>query len=215
MKEVKTGTYIRMTEIGEETHNFNFYTDLGAAKKLEFVDSVVSILVDENHYNSIIRNLIFDFYIIDIMTDVDIAELKESAAFLDDVEEFLEETNIIDIVKANANPALFIELNNAVNNSIQYLTGIHTNPINDALASLLSTIENKVNEIDLDSMTEMAQKFAALTKDFTIENVVDAYMNSDLHKNNLKEIEEAKNIRAEFAKDLDSAIKIVNKENVK
>ena len=64
-------------------------------------------------------------------------------------------------------------------------------------------------------MTEMAQKFAALTKDFTIENVVDAYMNSDLHKNNLKEIEEAKNIRAEFAKDLDSAIKIVNKENVK
>lgn len=215
MKEVKTGTYIRMTEIGEEINNFNFYTDLSAARKLEFVNSVVSILVDENHYNSVIRDLIFDFYVVNIMTDIDTSELEKSTNFLNDVEQFLEETNIVEIVMANAHPTLFTELNNAVDNSIRYLTGIHPNPLNDALTSLLSTIEKKVDEIDLDSMMAMAQKFAGMTDDFTFENAINAYMNSDLHNNNLKEIAEVKNARAKFAKDLDNAIKTVNKENIK
>lgn len=215
MKEAKTGTYIRMTETGEETHNFNFYTNLSSANKLKFVNSIVDILIDENHYNSVIRDLIFDFYVVSIMTDIDTSELDESTDFLNDVERFLEETNVVEIVRANAHPALFNELNNAVDNSIQYLTGIHTSPLNDALTSLLSTIEKKVNEIDLDSMMAMAQKFAGMTEDFTLENAINAYMNSDLHNNNLKEIAEAKNIRVEFAKDLDNAIKTVNEDNIK
>ena len=75
---------------------------------------------------------------------------------------------------------------------IQYLTGIHTNPIGESLASLFSTIEKKVNEIDLDSMMSMAQKFASMTEDFTMENLVKEYMNSDVHKENLAEIANSK-----------------------
>jgi hypothetical protein len=195
MKEVKTGTYIHITENGEETHNFNFYADLSVAKKMNFVDSVVSLLVDENHYNSVIRNLVFDFYVIDIFTDIDTTDLVSSNNFLDDVEKFLDETNVVEIVKANSPIALFAELNDAVDKSIQYLTGIHSNPLNDALASLLNTIESKVNEIDLDSMMTMAQKFASMTEDFTMENAVNAYMNSDIHKRNLAEIAEVKNAK--------------------
>lgn len=210
MKEVKTGTYIRMTEIGEETHNFNFYTDLGVANKLKFVNSVVSILVDDSHYNSIIRDLIFDFYVIDIMTDIDVAELKTSPTFLNDVEQFLEETNIVDIVKVNAYPTLFNELNKAVDNSIAYLTGIHLNPLNEALATLMNTVEARINEIDLDSMMNMAQKFAGMTGELTPESIMNAYINSDIHKKNLAEIEESKKGKTEIAKNLDKAIKEVN-----
>ena len=212
MKEVKTGTYTRITENGDETYNFNFYTDLSAANKTKFVNSVIDILVDDNHYNSVIRNLLFDFYIIDIFTDIDTTELVTSASFLNDVEKFLEETNVVEIVKANVSPSLFDELNEAVNKSIQYLTGIYTNPLNEALASLFSTLERKVNEIDLSDMIGMAQKFANMTDDFTLENAMNVYMNSDTHKKNLADIMEAKNKRAEFAEDLDKAIKLVNKK---
>lgn len=215
MKEVKTGTYTRITENGDETYNFNFYTDLSAANKTKFVNSVIDILVDDNHYNSVIRNLIFDFYIIDIFTDIDTTELVTSASFLNDVEKFLEETNVVEIVKANVSPSLFDELNEAVNKSIQYLTGIYTNPLNEALASLFSTLERKVNEIDLSDMISMAQKFANMTDDFTLENAMNVYMNSDTHKKNLADIMEAKNKRAEFAEDLDKAIKLVNEDNKK
>lgn len=193
MKNVMTGTYIR----GDKFINFNFGTSLSTAEKLRFVNSIVDILVDEGHYNSVIRDLVTDFYIVDIFTDVDTVELKQSPKFVNDVEQFLEETNIVDIVKANASPTLFDELNKAIDNSIEYLTGIHTNPLNDALASLVSMLEKKLNEFDMASMMDMAQKFSAIAGELTPEKVVNAYIDSDLHKNNLEEIAESKAERVE------------------
>lgn len=208
MKEVKMGVYTK----GEETFNFNFYTDLSIAQKLLFVNSVTDLVVDENRYNSVIRDLVFDFYAIDVMTDIDTTEFKASPAFLDSVEQFLEETNIVDIVKANASPTLFDELNKAVDKAIEYRTGIHPSPIADSLASLFSTIEKKAKEFDMNDMVDMAQKFAGMTGELTPESIVDAYMNSDTHQKNVIEVEEAKKQRAEFAKDMDKAIKSVKEE---
>lgn len=181
---VVTGVYTNNGEL----YNFSFNTNISVANKLKFVDTVVSILVDENHYNSVIRDLIFDFYIIDILTDVDVEELKHSPNFLNDVEQFLSETNIVEIVKANDYYNILNELNDAVDKSIQYLTGIHPSPISDSISSLIRTLENKINEIDLDNMMSMVQKFANMTEDFTLENAMNLYMNSDVHKKNLADI---------------------------
>lgn len=209
MKNVMMGTYIR----GDKLIGFNFGTDLSIADKQKFVNSIVGLLVDDKHYNSVIRDLITDYFTIEFFTDVDTAELKESTAFLNDTEKFLEETNIVDIVKANASPTLFDELNKAIDNSIAYLTGIHINPLGEALASLINTLEKKVNEFDITDMAEMAQKFAGMTGEFTVDKVVDAYINSDMHKKNLEDINESKVEKAEFAEVLDKAIKTVNEEN--
>lgn len=189
MNEMKMGTYY----YNGESYNFNFCTDLTIADKLKFVNSVVDLIVDDNRYNSVIRDLIFDYYTIKFFTTIDTEKLDKSNAFLNDVEEFILSTNIIDIVKANAFPTLFDELNDAVDKSIQYLTGIHPSPIADSFSSLLSIIEKKINEIDLTNMTEMAQKLVGMTGDFTPESIVNAYLSSDIHKKNLEEIAEAKN----------------------
>ena len=188
MNDMKTGTYISTIDGYEETYNFGFRTDLSSADKLKFVNSVVDLLIGENYYNSVIRDLVFDFYVVDIMTDIDTTKFKESSFFVNDVEQFLEETNIVDIVRANAFPTLFDELNKAVDNSIQYLTGIHFNPLNEALANLVNTLERKINNVDLDSMMSMAQKFMNMTGELTTENIVNAYINSDVHKKNLAEV---------------------------
>lgn len=190
MKNVMTGTYIK----GEEFISFNFGTDLSIADKASFVNTVVGVIVDdfEKKYNSILRDLIFNFYTIKYFTDIDTSELEDSSFFVDDVEQFLEETNIVEIVKANASPAIFDELNDAINKSIEYITGIHTNPLDESLASLITTLEKKINEIDLGSAMEMVQKFAGMTDEFTPKSIVDAYIDSDLHKKNLEEIAESK-----------------------
>lgn len=211
MKEVKTGTYIR----NDGSYNFNFYTGLSCANKLKFVDSVVDILVNDDNYNSVIRDLVFNFYIIDIFSDIDTSALKESSFFVNDVEQFLDETNIVDIIVANMEVGLLDELNRAVDQSIEYRTGIHTNPFNEALTKLINTLENKISEVDLDSMMNMVKAFSGMTDEFTPENVVNAYMNSDAHKKNLMDINENKNKRAEFATDMDKTIKVVNKNNAK
>ena len=188
MKNVTIGTYVR----NDETCNFSFGTDLSLADKARFVNTVVDLIVDEEYYNSIIKDLIFDFCIIEFFTDIDTTEFHESLDFVEDVEQFLDETNIIEIVKANAPSAIFDELNKAVDKSIQYRTGIHSNPLNEAFANLISTLEKKINEVDLSNAMDMAQKFSGMREDFTLENLVNAYMNSDSHQKNLAEIAETK-----------------------
>ena len=195
IKEMKMGVYTK----GEETYSFNFYTDLSAYEKLMFVNSVVNTLVDETNYDSIIKDLIFDFNIVSIFTDVDISFVNGTDGEDDDInpiiliEEFLEETNVVDIVKANMEVGLFDELQKAVNQSIAYRTGIHTNPLNEALAELINTLEEKISEVNLDDMAEMANIFSGMTDGLTPESLVNAYINSDMYKENLKEIEETKN----------------------
>lgn len=196
MNEMKTGVYT----YNEESYNFNFYTDLSVQNKAIFVRTVVDTIVDDKNYDSVLRDIIFDYTVISMMTDIDISFLKitdddgntVADLNLDLVEDFLLSTNIIDIVRANAFPTLFDELNKAIDNSIQYLTGIHPNPLNEALANLVNTLERKINNVDLDSMMGMAQKFMNMTGELTPENVVNAYINSETHKKNLAEVAASK-----------------------
>lgn len=214
MKNIKTGTYV----YNDETYNFNFATDLSAYRKMMFVNYVVNSLVDEDGYDSIVRDIIFDFGIIAIFTDINTSFIN----VVDDkgntinpiifIEQFLEETNIVDIVKANMEVSLLDELNKAVDKSIEYRTGIHPSPIADSLASLLSTLEKKINEVDLGSAMDMVQKFAEMTGELTPESIINAYIDSDIHKKNIEEIAEVKKQRTKIAENLDKAIKEVNEE---
>lgn len=219
IKETKQGAYI----YGEENYTFTFATDLSVSEKLIFVNSVVDTVVDENNYNSIIKDLMMDYVTVKVFTDVDTSFLKSIDEYgnitanidIDLLEDFLLETNIVDIVKANAFPALFDELNEAVDKSIEYKTGIHPSPLNEALARLINTLEKKVNEFDMSSAMEMAHKFAGITGELTPEKVINAYINSEVHKKNLDEIAEAKAAKNEISIDenLGEAIRTVVKEN--
>lgn len=188
------GTYF----YNDESYNFNFATDLSAHRKMMFVNYVVNSLVGEDRYDSIVKNLVFDFGLIDFMTDIDTSFIDVKDEDGDTInpivfiEPFLEETNVVEIVKENMEVGLLDELNDAVNKSIEYRTGIHPSPIADSLASLLSTLEKKINEVDLSTAMDMAQKFAGMTGELTPESIMNAYMNSDIHKKNLEEIAESK-----------------------
>lgn len=197
MKEMKNGVFAYKNE----DYSFNFKTSLSAYEKLTFVKTVVGNLIDDSSYDFVVRDLIFDFAIVDIFTNIDTSFIDMKDEDGEDInpiiliEHFLEETNVVDIVKANMEIGLLDELNKAIDLNIQYITGINTNPLNEALTNLVSTFEKKINEVDLDSMMSIAQKFNGMTEDFTLDNLVNAYMNSDAHKNNLAEIEKAKNTK--------------------
>lgn len=215
MKNVKMGAYAH----NDELYNFNFATDLTAHDKVLFVRTVVDMLVDDDNYDSIIRDMIFDFAIVMLFTDIDTSFIKitdddgEEASILIPIEQFLEETNVVDIVKANMKVGLLEELEKAVDKLIEYRTDIHPSPIGDAIASLVSTLENKIREVNLDDMMGIAQKFVGMTDKLTPESLVNAYLDSDVHNQNLAEIAEAKKDKAKIAEDLDSAIKSVTKED--
>lgn len=218
MKNIKIGAYTR----NDEVLNFNFATDLSAYRKLIFVNYVVNSLIDEDRYDSIIRDMVFDFGIVSIFTDIDTSFINSTdndGRVINPIifiEPFLEETNVVDIVKANMEVGLLEELEKAVDKSIEYRTGIHPSPLGDAIASLANTLEKKVKEVDLNSMMGMAQKFANMTGELTPESVINAYINSGAHKQNLDEIAEAKRDKKNEIKideDLGEAIRAVAEEN--
>lgn len=217
MKNIKTGTYI----YDGESRNFEFATDLSAYKKMIFVRYVVNSVINDDHYDLIVKPLIFDFGLVSIMTDIDTSFINKrddegnSINPIIFIEQFLEETSVIDVIKANMRDGLLEELNDAVNKAIEYRTGIHPSPLNDALASLVSTLEKKVNEYDMGSMMEMAQKFVGMTGELTPESVVNAYINSNMHKQNLEEIAESKVEKNEIKIDegLGEAVRTIVEEN--
>lgn len=181
--EVKNGIYtFNGIDVG-----FSFYTNLSAVNKVNFVNTVTNYIVDEN-YNAIIRDLMFDFEIVDTFTDVDLTEIRESVDTLSKIEEFLSETKIVDIVKENMVDGLLQALNKAVDDNISYRTGVQRNSLSDALFNLMETFNKKINDIDIDSLMKVAQKLNNMTGDLSVDSILEAYVSSDLYKKELKNI---------------------------
>lgn len=184
-KNVKTGAYTYKNE----SIPFNFYTELRAVDKIKFINAVCDTLIDTNYY-SVIRDLVFDFQIVNVFTDVVVPELQDSPSPISIIEEFLDGTNIVEIVKANVDKKLIAELEKAVDENIEYRTGIHKNTLEDALTSLLHTVEQKINDVDTEGMMEMAMKLNSISDELTPERMLQAYSETDLFKNRIYEKEQ-------------------------
>lgn len=177
-KNVKMGVYT----CNGESISFNFYTNLRAVDKMKFVDTVTDYVVG-NNYNSVIRDMMFDFTIIEIFTDVDITEITNSNTnAINMIEDLLDETNIAAIVRANAESGLIAELEKAVDDNIEYRTGVRRNPIADSISSLLNTVETKLAGIDTEGMMKMAQVISGMSGEMTPEKMLEAYSKSDMFK---------------------------------
>lgn len=178
--EIKAGVYTRN---GKDVP-FNFYTSLSAYNKVRFVDSVVSAIVTDDGYNYVIKDMLFDFWVVNFFTDVDVSEIAEAENNIDAIEDFFDENNIVDIVKINIVPGIIDELEKAVEFNIEYKTGIHINPISSSLSSLLDTIEEKVENIDFDSMMDIAEAMSGISGELTADKMLDAYAKTDIFKKN-------------------------------
>lgn len=215
MSEMKQGTYT----YNDDNLTFEFYTDLPISKKLVFVNSVVDTIVSDDSYNSVIRDLMFDYMVVKVFTDVDMSfiqvkdERGDEITDIDLLEDFLLETNIVDIVKANAFPTLFEELNKAVDKAIEFKTGIHPSPLSEALSNLVGTLERKLDSLDMGKAMEMANKLSGMTEELTTENLVKAYLQADTQKENLEEKPKTKKPRKKSTKKtVDKVVEIEDKK---
>jgi hypothetical protein len=176
--EIKTGVYT----IDDKDTPFAFYTSLNAYRKSQFVVSVCNTLVGDN-YNYVLDDLVFDYFIVAIFTDIDVSEVQKSDNGISAMEEFVEKFKpVIDTVKENAVDGVLDELRKAIDLNIEYRTGIHINPISSSIASFIDTIERKVDGIDLNSMMDLAQSMASISDELTADKLLDAYAKTDVFK---------------------------------
>lgn len=177
---IDTAMYVR----DGKSIEFNYYTDIPVSKKIAFVDSVVGTVVGDGYYYPMLRDMMFDFQLVNFFTDVDtgIDFDDDSGELIDEIDAFLSDGNLVDILKVSINIDVLMGLADSVDKTIEYKTGIHPSPIVDAVASLLDTVEKKFSGIDVDSMAGMAKVFGKLQGDITPEKMLEAYANSDIFK---------------------------------
>lgn len=177
MKNTDTTVYIRN---GEEL-DMTYSTDIPMSMKLAFIDSVVDSVVVGGDYYSILKDMMFDFRLIQFFSDVDI-DITDDGDTINNIEEFMDNNNAADVLKINIDMDVLFELVDSVDKAIEYKTGIHPSPIADSIASLLNVVEKKFSEFDMDSMTGMAKTFAKMQGDITPEKMLEAYAKSDIFK---------------------------------
>lgn len=176
------------TRNGEEIE-FNYYTNLSMSKKLAFVNTVVSVVVGDDYYYPMLKDMIFDFQLVNFFSDVDTGiDFDDDGARIDDIEEFLSETNAADVLKLGIDFDVLAELYDSIDKAIEHKTGIHPSTVADGIASLLDTVEKKFAKIDVDSMTSMAKVFGKLQGDITPEKMLEAYAKSDIFKKQHDEV---------------------------
>lgn len=177
IKNMETATYTRN---GKE-FDFNYYIDMSMSSKLGFVNSVVKAVVGDDYYYPMLKDMIFDFRLVQFFTDIDI-EIDDEDDTIDTIEAFLFDTNVADILKINLNIDMLMELYDGVDKAIEYKTGIHPSPVADGIASILKIAEDKLRSFDMDSMTGMAKIFSKMQGDITPDKMLEAYANSDVFK---------------------------------
>ena len=170
---------------GEEIE-FNYYTSPSMSKKLSFVKSVVDTVCGDDYYYPMIKDMTFDFCLIEFFSDIVVADDNEDT--IDYVEEFLANNNAASVMKLGMDFDVVQELYDNVDKMIEYKTGIHPSPIADAISKVLDTLEQKFAGIDVDAMTGMANVFGKLQGDITPEKMLEAYAKSDVFKKQAKEV---------------------------
>lgn len=186
MSEIKTGVYINPTTKEEIT--FAYRTKLDIKDKIRFVSDVCDVVVSEQYY-SFLKDLIFDFEIIGIFTDIDVSEIIRSDDYIGEVEKIVTETKIVDIVKSNIDKSIIDELMVAIDNNIEYRTGVHYNPVENSLVELIKIIKDKVESIDTNTIIELANQLSPIANNLTADNIVESYAKSPAFLESMKDRE--------------------------
>lgn len=207
IEKVITGYYTEksLDENGkeiEETKTFNFYKKVRMSVKIEFVSSVVSSIVTDTTYVPMLRDLIFDIMLVQYFTDVNVNEILKSENAFDNIEEYLNSTNIVEIIKKNMDVELLKELNDSVDFDIEYKTGVHNNDISRSIGSLLKTLEYQIKDIDAQGMMALAEKLSNVTDGLTTDKIVEAYSKTEMFKGHQTEIIEAKDKKIKELKEI-------------
>lgn len=169
----------------EKEIDFKYRTELTLQQKVSFVNFVLGVIFDDDYCFSIIKNEVFDIALIYMFTDV--LKYEEDFTFsLNNIEEMLNTTNVIDILKKEIDNDLIKDLNEVIDINIAYKTGVNVNSISTSFSSLLKTIENKVSDFDVDEFSNTLKKFGDITNGMSPDKIIELYTKTDAYKKNYK-----------------------------
>lgn len=175
-------TKIAKYQYNGEEKEFNCKTSLTPSEQVQFINNVTDTIMGDNYYSNI-RPIIFGITMVNIFTDIDTSEIINSPNSLDNIADFLTETGIVNIIKSKLTADIIDILNSAIDDNLEYRKYNRRSVFEEKLAELITTIENKLSEVDVNDVISTLA-----------DNVINTYANSDEFAHNH---EQAKNKRNE------------------
>lgn len=190
---VKVCSYKKDVNKDEVTEINVVVENISIKRKLSFINFVVNNVVTENQYNLVLKNIIINIGLIKYFSDADIGDILSSEDFIDEFEEFEENTDLIAVLKTEINLTEFLDMLDCINKQIEYKTGIHENEITNAISSLLNKLEQKLDTIDLDNIVQIGNVLSSVSDELTMDKLVDAYSKTDNFTGNQAKVLDEKN----------------------
>lgn len=139
--------------------NIEVKNEITAMTKVGFIKMVTEISCpsDEEYYEAL-RNIGFDYAILAFLSDYDgtVGEMS-----LGEIEKVISDNmSSIDDIKKKLPTTLLPELNRGIDIAIEAKTGVKVNNISKAVTNLISTIQDKIENIDTKNLDSFIRNFS-------------------------------------------------------
>lgn len=187
MNFTKTGSYT----YNGETKEYHYSPTATISEQIAFVEMVSNGVFIGDSYLPLLKNPVFDYWIIATFTDIDMSNFTDIDAF----DKFNKETGVITHIEEELDFGLLDSLTESVDANIEHKKSITHDNISTAVVDLIKTVKNKLETfgegLDSNAVMDFIQKFSEAGIDG--ESIVNAYLNSDQYKENVAKVVDAKN----------------------
>lgn len=175
MHEFVNSEYYDFTK--QESVAFNYVKNPNRSELQEYVDAVVNVLVADGHYHPLMRNIVADFLLIYIFSDIDVHDILESNDAA--MEEYVNSNTIAAVIKDGFGTDLTNEIMEAIDDGIAYKVGFYKNPVSVEFAKLINKINNFATQINVDDMEKFIKNVNSIEDNLTADKIVNAYATSE------------------------------------
>ena len=186
MNFTETGSYI----YNGETKEYHYSPTATISEQIAFVEMVSDGVFIGDSYLPLLKNPVFDYWIIATFTDIDMSNFTDIDAF----DKFNKETGIASHVEEEFSLELFKSLAESIDANIEYKKSYALQQ-SQSFLQLINTVKNKLEAfgegLNSDIVMDFIQKFGE--SGINGESIVKAYLDSDQYKKNVADVVDAKN----------------------
>jgi len=171
----------------DEKIEYNIKTAiLSANEKIVITDLVLSNIVNEESKLIYIplKDLTLDYALIKVMTDINIDEYvvnEENRAISPGrLEDFIVNSKLSPVMRDTVGVEVINELNYIIDKNLEYRTGVKIKDVTYEIASLVEVAKQKIKDIDVGSLVEIANKLKGFTGENIEGKIVDSYFKTEM-----------------------------------
>lgn len=156
--------------------------------RIKIIKNTIRLCLIDDDYFSCLKDIAFDIALINVLTDIDLGDMS-----IDDTENFIKNTNVIDSIK-NAIGENFIEkLKQETSYNIEYKTGIHEDSVSKSISNFFKILNEKIHFDQVKADTILEKLNTLNLENLDINAIVDAYVKSEEFKSNKSDLINSKN----------------------